>query len=397
MDDDRDGHVEIQETKEFMAEELQYKTSTQEKEEKFHGTDTDISVEELWKAWKYSEVYNWTTDNLVVWINDHVKLPQYADYFRRNRIDGQFLPRLALNENNYYANVMQIKDSRHKRLIMIKATDLVLFGYHQSTLVFFSFVWLVIYKNYLLIAFKILFKEPHNLIKDVLMISSLTLSIFVCIYLYSKHRQSLEQIKQMINDFEKLAELDVINKLHSSQQLQNQQNNDSWDLSSNLFQKRNSTGEIFNFNFLRSQQKENKLMSEKNSKLSLELNLAKKEAEQLKRERESTVGQLKQLELALRELEKVRAALRQTETKLEIIKFQAPSLLFNMLKRSFESEKELFDYKHKIIEKEKSLCSNELNKLSKRQTGVFGAFKLVHSSYIEELNHRIDLIKYLNC
>lgn len=117
-----------------MTEELQYKNGAHsERQQKFHANDNLISVEEMWKSWQHSQVYNWTTDDLIVWLNEQVKLPQYADYFRRNRIDGQFLPRLALNENNYYANVMQIKDQRHKHLLMIKATDLVLFGQTSST------------------------------------------------------------------------------------------------------------------------------------------------------------------------------------------------------------------------------------------------------------------------
>lgn len=221
------------------------------------------------------------------------------------------------------------------------------------------------------------------------MVGSLTVSILVCIYLYSKHRQSLEQIKQMINEFEKLTEMD----LNTSRQLINP--NLSHVIDSPGMVKRRSTNDLLGFNFLvRSQQKENKIMSEKNSKLSMELTVAKREAEQLKRERESADGQLKQLELAIKELEKVRAALRQAEARLDMSKFQAPPHLLAMLNRAFESEKDLFDYKQKAIEKEKNLCYNELNKLSKRQSGVFGAFKLVHSSYIEELNHRIDLIKY---
>jgi stromal interaction molecule 1 len=91
-----------------------------------------ISVEEMWKSWKYSDVYNWTTNDVVTWLNEQVKLPQYGEYFRRNRIDGQLLPRFALNENNYFTNVMHIKDLRHKQLIMIKAADLVLFGQSAS-------------------------------------------------------------------------------------------------------------------------------------------------------------------------------------------------------------------------------------------------------------------------
>lgn len=115
-----------------MTEELQFKNGMHEREQKFHGTDSLISVEEMWKAWKYSEVYNWTTDDVILWLNDHVKLSIYDNNFRQNKIDGQFMPRFAINDNNYYFNVMQIRDSRHKRILMIKSTDLVLFGPHKS-------------------------------------------------------------------------------------------------------------------------------------------------------------------------------------------------------------------------------------------------------------------------
>ena len=115
--------------KQFLTEELEYKSDVNnERHQKFHGNDLMISVEEMWKSWKHSDVYNWTTSDVVSWVNDQVKLPQYVEYFRRNRIDGQFLPRCALNENNYLSNVMHIKDSRHKQLLLVKATDLVLFG-----------------------------------------------------------------------------------------------------------------------------------------------------------------------------------------------------------------------------------------------------------------------------
>lgn len=115
-----------------MAEELQYKNDVIDREKKFHGSDSFISVDEMWKSWQHSQVYNWTCEEVISWLTDQVKLPQYVENFRRNRIDGQFLPRLAINENNYYTNVMQIRDQRHKRLLMVKCTDLVLFGPQES-------------------------------------------------------------------------------------------------------------------------------------------------------------------------------------------------------------------------------------------------------------------------
>ncbi len=36
--------------------------------------------------------------------------------------------RLAANEKQYISTIMQIRDPRHKRRLIIKATDIVLFG-----------------------------------------------------------------------------------------------------------------------------------------------------------------------------------------------------------------------------------------------------------------------------
>ena len=38
-------------------------------------------------------VYNWTVDEVVMWLVTEVELPQYADTFRVNAIDGRVLPR----------------------------------------------------------------------------------------------------------------------------------------------------------------------------------------------------------------------------------------------------------------------------------------------------------------
>jgi len=41
-------------------------------------------------------VYNWTVDDVVLWLVSEVELPQYADVFRINAIDGRVLPRSVL-------------------------------------------------------------------------------------------------------------------------------------------------------------------------------------------------------------------------------------------------------------------------------------------------------------
>lgn len=100
-----------------------------------------------------------------------------------------------------------------------------------------------------------------------------------------------------------------------------------------------------------------------------------------------------QLKLAEQELDKVRNVLKQTEARLETIKYQPPSNLITLLNRTHDSEKELLDYKFKLIDKEKEACMDALNKVSKRQSGILGALKIAHSTTLEELNHKLELLK----
>jgi hypothetical protein len=89
----------------------------------------------------------------------------------------------------------------------------------------------------------------------------------------------------------------------------------------------------------------------------------------------------------------VRAALKQTEARLEMTKYQAPPNLISLLNRTYESEKELIDYKYKLIEKEKEACHEAINKISKRQSGILGSLKIAHSSNLEEINNKIEKLK----
>ncbi len=47
------------------------------------------------KKMKYLfEVYNWSNDDVIHWLVNHVHLSIYVEYFRRNQIDGRMIPRL---------------------------------------------------------------------------------------------------------------------------------------------------------------------------------------------------------------------------------------------------------------------------------------------------------------
>ena len=111
----------------------------------------------------------------------------------------------------------------------------------------------------------------------------------------------------------------------------------------------------------------------------------------LRKARENANGQIMQLKLAEQELEKVRNALKQAEKRAE--KYQPLEALIPLLNRTCESEKDLLDYKFKLVDKEREFCVDSLNKVSKRQTGLFSALKIAHSSTLDEIQHKLELIK----
>ena len=74
---------------------------------------------------------------------------------------------------------MQIRDARHKRRLVIKATDIVLFGPPQRT---------------------------HSLIKDFVLVSALLVSLAACGYALIRHRKTQESMKVMMKELETLQQ-----------------------------------------------------------------------------------------------------------------------------------------------------------------------------------------------
>lgn len=356
MDEDKDGTVEVQETNDFIEEDLDIKNGVrEERHKKFHGTDSSITIEEMWKSWQYSAAYNWTTEEVVTWVTEQCKLPQYADNLRRNFIDGQFLPRLLLNEKHYLSSVMQISEPRHKRMVILKATDVVLFGVQQ---------------------------RPHNLIKDAIMIGALTLSIIFCIFLFSKHRNSTDQIKLMLIEFEKLNTLNEANDLKLKDLPTSTPIGGVGEFGkANLLTKRNSMDGTIS-----SMVDHNKMNGEYDM-LGSKVKLLSKDNSQ---DDEKSLYQLKLAEL---ELERMRATLKKTESRLDLVKYQPPLVLITLLNKTYEAEKALLDFKLSMIEKDKLECVDALNRVVKRQAGFMGALKIAHSSTLEDIQHRLEGLK----
>ncbi|KAG8137166.1 putative Stromal interaction molecule 1-like protein [Naja naja] len=106
----------------FLREDLNYHDPTI-KHSTFHGEDKLISVEDLWKAWKASEVYNWTVEEVVQWLITYVELPQYEETFRKLQLTGHAMPRLAITNTTMTGTLLKMTDRSHRQKLQLKALD----------------------------------------------------------------------------------------------------------------------------------------------------------------------------------------------------------------------------------------------------------------------------------
>ncbi|XP_068240637.1 stromal interaction molecule homolog isoform X14 [Palaemon carinicauda] len=201
LDDDRSGDIDITESVDFLKEELQYAKGYEKRQKVFHyNNDQYISVRELWSIWKKSEVHNWTVEQTVAWLAETVELKQYAQKFYENAVNGSVLPRtilsvltggserrdsrymlerLAANNEQFLTKVLGIRDPKHRSKITIKAMDVVLFGPP---------------------------KESGSHVKDLVLVTLLTLALIGCFKAYQRNREYEKQLSDMLTDMEKLRE-----------------------------------------------------------------------------------------------------------------------------------------------------------------------------------------------
>ncbi|KRY86800.1 Stromal interaction molecule -like protein [Trichinella pseudospiralis] len=145
MDDDRSGSVDLNESIDFVKEELQIqdKDRVVRRQKVFHqNNDEYITVDDLWYRWILSEVVIvtslfavrcWNVDQTINWLINVVELPQYKEIFEKFLLNGTSLPRLASPDANYITNVLGITNPVHRQKLQLKALDIVLFGYRPQT------------------------------------------------------------------------------------------------------------------------------------------------------------------------------------------------------------------------------------------------------------------------
>ncbi|VDP12101.1 unnamed protein product, partial [Onchocerca flexuosa] len=131
MDDDQSGSIDRFESTDFLKEDMQLGGSDRAQRERafHHNHDELITVDDLWEAWFASEERSWTTVDMVNWLENTVRLPQYATIFIEMEIDGRALPRMAVANSTYLLSDLGIKNSVHKQKLRLKALDVVLFGF----------------------------------------------------------------------------------------------------------------------------------------------------------------------------------------------------------------------------------------------------------------------------
>ncbi|XP_067102165.1 stromal interaction molecule 1a isoform X2 [Osmerus mordax] len=335
MDDDANGNVDVAETDVFLREDLNYH-DPKGKHNSFHGDDQFISVEDLWNAWKGSAVYNWTVDEVVVWLITYVELPQYVDAFRKYHFNGSAMPRLAVKNTTLTLSVLKILDRSHVQKLQLKSLDTVLFGAPLM--------------------------NRHHHLKDFMLVVSIVIGVGGCWFAYIQNRYSKDHMKKMMGDLEGLQRAEQ--SLHDMQQkLQ-------------IAQEEHRTVEVEKVNL--------------EQKLRDEINSAKQEAQRLKGLREGTENELSRQKYAEEELDQVRMALKKAEKELESrSSWSPPDALQKWLQLTHEVEVQYYNIKKQNAEKQLLVAKEGAEKIKKKRNTLFGTFHVAHSSSLDDVDHKI--------
>ncbi|XP_056905418.1 stromal interaction molecule 1a isoform X2 [Takifugu flavidus] len=335
MDDDANGNVDVAETDGFLREDLNYH-DPKAKHNSFHGDDQLISVEDLWNAWKGSEVYNWTVDEVVEWLITYVELPQYAEVFRKMNFNGTVMPRLAVKNTTFTLSILKIQDRSHVQKLQLKSLDTVLFGAPLM--------------------------NRHNHLKDFMLVVSIVIGMGGCWFAYIQNRYSKDHMKKMMKDLEGLQRAEQ--SLHDLQQkLQ-------------IAQEEHRTVESEKVNL--------------EQKLRDEINTAKQEAQRLRELREGTVNELSRQKYAEEELEQVRMALKKAEKELESrSSWSPPESLQKWLQLTHEVEVQYYNIKKQNAERQLLVAKEGAEKIKKKRNTLFGTFHVAHSSSLDDVDHKI--------
>uniref|UniRef100_A0A3Q0SDE3 Stromal interaction molecule 2 n=1 Tax=Amphilophus citrinellus TaxID=61819 RepID=A0A3Q0SDE3_AMPCI len=332
MDDDQDGGIEVEESVEFIIEDMKQQQTN--KHSNLHREDQHITVEELWRGWKSSEVHNWTQDDVLHWLKEFVELSQYERNFKDFKVNGNTLPRIAANEPSFLSGQLRVQDQRDKQKLTIKALDVVLFG--PPT------------------------RPPHNYMKDLLLIVSVVMGVGGCWFAQAQNKSSKVHIAKMMKDLESLqrAEQSLI------------------DLQEQLE---------------RAQEEKRNVAEEKQSleeKMRDEIMGAQEEAHRLHELRQGAVSELSRLRYAEEELEQVRGALKQAEKDMQA-SWTVSEVLQQWLQLTHEVEVQYYNVKKQSAELQLATAKEEAERIKKKRSSVLGTLHVAHSSSLDQVDQKI--------
>uniref|UniRef100_A0A3B4TES4 Stromal interaction molecule 2 n=1 Tax=Seriola dumerili TaxID=41447 RepID=A0A3B4TES4_SERDU len=340
MDDDQDGGIEVEESLEFIIEDMKQQQTN--KHSNLHREDQHITVEELWRGWKSSEVHNWTQDEVLRWLKEFVELPQYERNFKDFKVNGNTLPRIAANEPSFLSIHLRVQDQRDKQKLNIKALDVVLFG--PPT------------------------RPPHNYMKDLLLIVSVVMGVGGCWFAQAQNKASKVHIAKMMKDLESLqrAEQSLIDLQEQLERAQEE--------------KRNVAEEKQNLE----------------EKMRDEIMGAQEEAHRLHELRQGAVTELSRLRYAEEELEQVRGALKQAEKDMQA-SWTASDALQLWLQLTHEVEVQYYNVKKHSAELQLATAKDEAERIKKKRSSVLGTLHVAHSSSLDQVDQKILEAKNALC
>ncbi|KAA0722471.1 Stromal interaction molecule 2 [Triplophysa tibetana] len=304
MDDDQDGGIEVEESVEFIIEDMQQQQQAN-KHSKLHQEDQHITLEELWRSWKSSEVHNWTQENVLSWLREFVELPQYEKNFKELRFNGNTLPRIAANEPSFMSTHLKIHDQQHKQKLKLKALDVVLFG--PPT------------------------RPPHNWMKDLILIVSVVMGIGGCLFAKTQNKTSKEHISKMMKDLESLQRAE-----QSLTDLQEQLEKAQEEKRTVVVEKKNLE-----------------------EKMKDEIQGAQEEANRLHKLRAGAVSELSRLWYAEEELDQMRGALMRAEKDMQFL-WSIPESLQLWLQLTHEVELQYYNVKKHSAEQQLNTAKEEV-------------------------------------
>ncbi|XP_062864776.1 stromal interaction molecule 2 isoform X2 [Trichomycterus rosablanca] len=317
----------------FIIEDMQQQQQTN-KHSKLHREDQHITVEELWRGWKSSEVHNWTQDDVLRWLREFVELPQYEKNFKELRVNGNTLPRIASNEPSFMSIFLKIQDQQHKHKLKLKALDVVLFG--PPT------------------------RPPHNWMKDLLLIVSVVMGLGGCWFAQAQNKASKEHVSKMIKDLESLQRAEQSLRDLQEQLEQAQEEKRTVDVEKQFLEK----------------------------KMRDEIQGAQEEANRLHKLRQGAVSELSRLHYAEEELEQIRGALKQAEKDMQA-SWSVPESLQLWLQLTHEVEMQYYNIKKQNAEQQLAIAKDEAEKIKKKRSSVLGTLHVAHSSSLDDVDHKI--------